>query len=334
MFIKAVKQLFLYKKIYFIKTNNGDIMMFVYIEDHFFLTKVIYYLKQADIRYTTDSTLPYSSVLLAEINNRTIKLIEENPDKNFIFITYLEENKIFHHFTSVHKRSRSFKNRYHHFFQKCNKLIVSLPYFKDILIRDCHNIDVVPYEIPVINISRNTKDVYQKYDLNKRKKKIMVIDLYYKNLKYIDSLANKYSKIEFIYVGYQPNYLLTKKEQLILRKLPDNIIFVSYFDKNIFSDLCKVSFMVIDFDSYLLDRDYLYMILVFKKHLLLFDNLLYKNLLIPSKHCYFFDTVESLILRIDKVINERVMNLTGIGYDLIKEFTLEQIIKKYRESLK
>ena len=330
---KSSYELFLYKKTYFIENNNGDIMIFVYIENYSFLTKIINYLKYADIRYTTDPNLPYSSILVAEINSRTKKLMEDNPDKNFIFITYLEENKIFYHFNSNNKRSKTIRNRYHNFFRKCHKLIVSLPYYKHILKNDCHNISLIPSQIPIINISKSTKDIYQKYLLNKRKKKVIVIDLHYKNLDYIYDLAVCYSTFEFIYIGYGPNYSLNKKEMIILQKLPSNIVYFPYIDKNIFSDLCKLSYMVIDFDSYLLGSDYIYMSLLFKKYFLLFDNILYKDLLIPSKHCYYFNSKEELFLRIDKIISDRVMNLSLIGCDLIKEFNFNQIVKKYIESL-
>ncbi len=330
---KSSYELFLYKNIYFIENNNGDIMIFVYIENYSFLTKVINYLKYSDISYTADPNIFYSSILIAEINNKTIKLMEDNPDKNFIFITYLEESKIFHHFNSNNKRSRTFRNKYHIFFRKCHKLIVSLPYYKNILKSDCSDIVIIPQELPIINISRSTKDIYQKYSLNKRKKKIIVIDLHYKNLDYLYNLAIRYSKFEFIYIGYESNYLLTKKYNSILYKLPSNIICFPYIDINIFSDLCKVSYMVIDFDSYLFGSDYIYMSLLFKKYFLLFDNRLYKDLLIPSKHCYYFDSKEELFLRIDKIISDRVMNLSEIGYDLIKNFTFNYIVKKYREYL-
>ena len=308
-------------------------MIFVYIENHSFLTKVIQYLELANIHYTTDLNMDFSYILVAELNSKTLKFIEEHPNKKIIFMTHLEENKILHHFNSNTKRSKIYKKRYHTFLKKCYKLLVSLPYFKELFYGSCNQIDIIPFELPIINISRNTKDIYSKYDLSKRRKKIMIIDFYYDYITYMYELAYKYPKYDFIYVGYKPIYMLTKKENSILKDLASNITYIPYIDLNIYSDLCKVSHMVIDFSSYLLDRSYLYMTLLLKKQLLIYDNCLYNKFLTPSKHCYFFKTKDELFLRINKIIDERVMNLTEVGYDFVINFTFDEIIKKYRESL-
>lgn len=308
-------------------------MIFVYIENHSFLTKLIQYLKLANINYTTDLNIDFSYILVAELNSKTQRFIEEHPNKKIIFMTHLEENKILYHFNSNTKRSKIYKKRYHSFLKKCYKLLVSLPYFKELFYNSCNQIDIVPFELPIINISRNTKDIYNKYHLNKRRKKIIIIDFYYDYIIYIYELTHKYPKYDFIYLGYKPIYALTKKENSVLNDLPSNITYIPYIDLNIYSDLCKVSQMVIDFSSYLLDRSYLYMTLLLKRKLLIYDNCLYNNFLIPSKHCYLFKTKDELFLRINKIIDERVMNLTEVGYDFIINFTFDEIIKKYRETL-
>ena len=71
-----------------------------------------------------------------------------------------------------------------------------------------------------------------------------------------------------------------------------------------------------------------------RKYYLLFNNVLYRDLLIPSKNCYCFNELEELISRFDKIVNGRVMNLSDNNFELIKSFTFEEVIKKYRESLK
>ncbi len=311
----------------------GDIMLLVYIQNYSFLTKVIQYLKQADIQYTTDFDMNFSSILLAEMNSKSLKIMDEYPDKRIIFMTHLEEGKIVHCFQSNQKRSRLYRNRYHSFFSKCYKLIVSLPYFKTLFKKDCDQIDVIPYEIPIINISRNTRDIYQKYHLNKRKKRIIVIDLYYDYVEFMYDVAVRYPKFEFIYMGYQPKYLLTRKQSMVLQKLPPSIVYIPYFNENIFSDICKIGCIVIDFTSYLLNRSYLYISLSFKSQLLLLDTPLYQDFLIPSKHCYFFKTKDELLLRLGKIIDDRAMNLTDVGYDLIRNYTFYEIVQKYRDSL-
>lgn len=308
-------------------------MIFVYIENYSFLTKVIDYLNKAGINYTTDLDSDFSYILLAEINSKTLKFIEEHPGRKIIFMTELEESKILYHFTSDKKSSKNYRNRYLSFISKCHKLIVSMPYFKGLFSKYCKQIEVIPNSLPIINISRTTKDIYDKYNLSKRRKKIIVIDLYYDYLSYIYELGIRYPKYDFIYVGYKSKYLLTKKEKIILNDITSNISYISYIDFNIYSDLCNISYLIIDFNSYKVDRDYLYITLLLKKQLLLYDVSLYHDFLVPSKHCYFFKDKDELLMRLDKIINIRVMNLSENGYDLIKRYTVDEIVKKYRESL-
>ena len=322
----------MYKNIYLIKNNNGDNMIFVYIENSSFLSKIIYFLQCSGIKYTTDLNSSYSSILIAEVNHKTIKLIEENYDKQIIFITYLDENKILRCFNSNNKRSIEVRNKYSSFFRKCNKLIVSLSYFKNILSEYCYNIDVIPHIM--IPFNQGLKNINERYSLNKRKKKVIIIDLYYDNLEYIYNLTNKYPKFEYIYIGYKPSYLLSNKKLELLHKLPSNVIYIPYIDLFVLQDLLKVSYIVVDFNSYKLGIEYMYLIIMMRKYYLLFNNVLYRDLLIPSKNCYCFNELEEFISRFDKIVNGRVMNLSDNNFELIKSFTFEEVIKKYRESLK
>lgn len=322
----------MYKNTYLIKNNNGDNMIFVYIENYSFLSKMIYYLKSAGVKYTTDLNSSYSSILIAEVNSKTIKLIEENYDKQIIFVTHLEENKILRCFSSNNKRSMEVRNKYINFLNKCNKLIVSVPYFRNILIEYCNNIDVIPHIM--VNFNQGFKNINEIYSLNRRKKKVIIIDLYYDNVEYIYNLVNKYPKLEYIYIGYKPDYLLSKKKLELLHKLPINIIYIPYIDLFVLQDLLKVSNVVIDFDSYRLGIEYMYLVNAMRKYYLLFDNVLYRNLLVPSRNCYYFNNIEEFIFRFDKIINGRVMNLSDNNFELMKSFTFQEVIKKYSESLK
>ena len=141
-------------------------MIFVYIDNHNFLTKVIQYLNDAGVKYTTDLNVSFSYILVTSLNSKTLKFIDEYPDKKIIFITHLEENKIFNYFSSNSKRSRLYQKLYHSFCNRCYKIIVSLPYYKAIFKYDCKKIDVIPLELPNINIKRNMKPIYDKYNFN------------------------------------------------------------------------------------------------------------------------------------------------------------------------
>ncbi|MEI3499203.1 MAG: hypothetical protein V8Q71_01650 [Bacilli bacterium] len=103
----------------------------------------------------------------------------------------------------------------------------------------------MPKEIPVINISKNNKDIYNKYKIKRRVKKIIVVDNEYKNIEKLYVLANTYPKYNFIYFGYRPDYLISKKQRDMINNLPSNVTLIKYNDLNVFSDVCKISDIVI-----------------------------------------------------------------------------------------
>ena len=183
-------------------------------------------------------------------------------------------------------------------------------------------------ELPIINISKYNKDIYSKYDISKRKRKIIVIDLDYKNVQTVFELASKYNKYNFIYVGYKPDYLISDKNKDILYHMPKNVTKIKYLDLNIFSDICKVCYLVICFDNINLDINYLYTTMLFKKQLLIKDSVLYDDYFVNSKNSYLFKDKSDLFLRFKKIVDERVSNLSDSAYDLIKNNTNKETILK------
>lgn len=297
-------------------------MILVYIENKELLTKTINYLEGSRLSYTTDLKVDFEYLLVAEANNKIINFIDNHDLKNkkLIFITYLEEEKIL---------LNKINDKLFKLLSNCYKIIVSLPSIKEILNKKIKNdIIIIEKEIPIINISKSNSDIYNKYKISKRKKKILLLDSDYNNIQIAHELALKYNKINFIYVGFKSDYLIKNKELNLLYNLPKNVSCVKYYDFNILSDLVKISYLVINFEE-LLEINYLYMILLFKKQLLMKESTLYKKYLINSKNCYLFKDNKDLMIRLNKIIESRVSNLTDNGYLLIKNNTFNDIVKKY-----
>ena len=84
------------------------------------LGKCFWFINPVSVKYTTDLNSSYSSILIAEVNSKTIKLIEENYDKQIIFVTHLEEKKILRSFNFNNKRSIEVRTKYINFLNKCN----------------------------------------------------------------------------------------------------------------------------------------------------------------------------------------------------------------------
>lgn len=288
--------------------------MLVYIDNKELLTKIVTYIDNS----TTNINDNYEYILIAENNRKTNDFIEKHKDKKIIFITYLLEDNIL----------KNKDEKLNKILNKCYKVITSLPAIKNILKSQITTeIIIIEKELPIINISKTNSDIYNKYKISKRKKKIIIFDFYYENINIVNEIANKYPKYNFIYIGYKSYYKLKEIELNKLHNMPNNISFVKYYDFNILSDLCKISYLIINFNQ--LDISYLYMVLVFKKQLLTKKNKKYDEYLINSKNTYIFIDSKELLIKLNKIIDNRIANLTDIAYDLIKNNTFNEIKKKY-----
>lgn len=312
-------------------------MILVYIENKQLLSKVITYLDNTDLEYTTSLHDEFKYIIVAETKPKIMKLVNEykKQEKEIIFLTYLEEEKIYINSRLKNKSSKNYMNKIYSLVNKSSLILVSLPSIKQILKKMTRKeIAVLPKELPIINISNNSKDIYLKYNISKRRKKICILDFDYNKIELIDTLSRNYKKVEFIYVGFQADYLLKEYDKNIMMNFPKNVKCVKYHDLDVLSDLIKISSLVVNFEDINLDIRYLYLILLFKCPLLMKYSLLYENYLINSKNAYLFKSDETLILKIDKIFHDRVSDLTEFGYDLIKNNTYQGLSKKLNLVLK
>jgi hypothetical protein len=297
------------------------------IDDKIFLSKIISYLERNNIKYTTDISDDYDRLLVAEINKKTISLIKENHrmKKKIIFITHLEELKIQKHYALYNKRSTYYKSKLYNNLNMCYLVIVSLPYFKKILSSKINSaIEVIERELPY----------YEAYNKKVRsKKEVVCVDPDYDNINYIYKLAIEYPKYKFKVLGYSPSYHLPKKTKDLLISSPSNIIYIKYYDHYTFIDLNRNSFMIIYFDHNLLNFNYLYSAFLMKKIVLLKNNEIYDDYIVNSKNGYLFDKYEELNMKFKKISHDRVANLSGEMYEMIKNNNFDKISVKFGKKL-
>lgn len=308
-------------------------MILVYIQNRYFLTKVVEYLDQAKVVYTTNIDDDYSYILVADMMHKTEQFIKEHKDKRVIFMTELEEYKMYQNIVANTKKSRSYTLKMHRFLSVCYKIITSSLYLQHEFLKKYKNVEYLPVALPPVTISKNNRDVYEKYNLPRRFKKIIIVDILYKHIDTLFLLSEKYPKYHFIYVGYEADYNLSARQKNFYKMLGDNITFIKHVDMNIFSDICKIANMVIYYESFTLPREYIYIPLLFKKILLVQDIPWYQHFLVNSKNAYLFQNNDTLALKVSKIIDERVMNLTERGYELIEDYDYSTIVKKYRDYL-
>jgi hypothetical protein len=303
-------------------------MILVYIENKELISKTITYLEKTGISYTTDLNTKYEYIIISSYSRKITEFINKIDLKNkkLIYLTYLDEEKII---------KNKINEQFYNILKKCYKIIVSLPSIKNILKKRIKNeIDIIGKELPIINISKTNSDIYNKYNISKRKKKILLFDFDYNNINIIHEIVLNNPKYNFIYIGFKQDHKISEKDLNLLYNMPKNITFIKYYDYNILSDLTKISYLIINFEDINFKIEYLYMIFILKKQLLTKQNKLYEDYLINSKNCYIFNDNKELILRLNKILNDRVANLSDNGYFLIKDNTFDNIVKKYNLLIK
>lgn len=326
----------MYISFWLVKTNSGDNMILVYMENIDFMRKIINYLDNTNVKYTTNLSTNYDYILIAELNNKIINFAKEQYQigKKIIFLSYLEEKNISFYYQRKSKKSKDYLKKLNDILLITSKVFVHFEATRKIITENKEiPVIIVPKEIPVINISKNNKDIYNKYKIKRRVKKIIVVDNEYKNIEKLYVLANTYPKYNFIYFGYNPDYLISKKQRDMINNLSSNVTLIKYNDLNVFSDVCKISDIVIFLEDYGINIDYVYITLLFKKQLVIKENKLFEDLFINSKNAYTFKSKEDLLLKFKKIVNNRVSNLTDVAYFLIKDNTFDEIIKKYNAYL-
>lgn len=276
--------------------------MLLQIKNKVLLLKVIAYLEELNVTYTTDFNDEYEYIIVGELSRKNISLIEKT-NKKVIFITYLIENKII-------MKNKYFLMKLNDIFKKCYKVIVSMPSIKKIIDRE--NVIVIERTINDINI-------YERFKINKHKKKILIVDLEGKKYNILEDIVNLYPKYEFIY--------LTHNEKIKI----NNYVVVKDNDEINYIELIKMSSLVIIFDNNI-DISYLYPIMILKKQIIMKKSTLYEGYLINSKNIYLFQDKKELLLKLKKIIEKRVANLTYEAYELITQNNFQKTINKIKNN--
>jgi len=308
-------------------------MNLVYIENRILLGKIMTYLKKNETPFTTKLDDNIDAVIFAEITPKIIKKIEyyKSLGKKIIYILYLEENKIYIQSKLNNKNSRNYMDKIHKIIDLSDYVIASLPFFKSLL---GEKIKIIENELEEFNLIKQTNDILKKHSLKRRKKKILIIDFDYNYLDYVEEVVDKYPKLEYIYLGLKPDYLLSLKDQTRIKKLENKVKFIHYYNSNNIVEFIQISNMVLNFENIKLDIKYIYIIFLLKKEIVMKDYSLYEDYLINSKNIYTFKTKDGLLKKLNKIEHNRLSNLTDNAYDLVRNCMEVEILKKWKLLLK
>lgn len=274
--------------------------MLLQIKNKVLLFKIIACLDELNITYTTDINAQYEYIIIGELSRKNISLIEKT-NKKVIFITYLIENKII-------MKNKFCLMKLNEITSKCFKIVVSMPIIKKIIDKE----NVVVIERPIMDVN-----IYDRFKINRHKKKILIVDLEGKNYNILETFINLYPKYEWLYLTYNEKI---KKNNYIVIKEKNEINYI---------ELIKISNLVIIFDTNI-DISYLYPIMILKKQIIMNYSPLYDGYLINSKNIYLFNDKKELLLKFKKIIEKRVANLTDEAYLLVIKNNFQRTINKIK----
>lgn len=309
-------------------------MLLLQIKNKLWLSKLVTYFDHIDLEYTTNPDHDYDMVLFMEFTDSVFYKIKQK-DKKVVFLSYLEEEKIYEATIKNNSRSRSYLKKATRFLRCSDTVIVSQIGMQKIVEKISNKkIAIIPYELPIINVSLTPKELYQKYSLAKRKKKILFLDSEYQYLKWVNELAHRFPKCQILYLGYMPDYQLSESKQQLLHHLKENILLIKYFDFATFSDFVKISSIVVSSDNLIKDHSYLELILFFGKPFLIKETKFYCDYLVDSKNCYTFTNGKAMLDKFCGLMDETIPSVTESGYQLIKENNEREVLKKYSNNIR
>lgn len=306
-------------------------MILVYIENYSLLTKIIEYLDDIKLEYTTNIK-DYSkchTLLISTITSRGINLMYSMKNKKIVYILYDEELKIFFNMKKYNQNSLNYKSKLYNKLNYCSNIITSNIYFKNVLKEKCSaKFSIIPYENKKLLTRNSLIKTYKLYKINKKKIIITIIDKDYKLINFIYDFVNKHPNITIIYIGYKQDEYLSLNEKEKLKVISKKIIKKYYIEQKELEEIIRISKLVIFNDNILELYDYLNIIILLNKQLIIKNNDLCDNYFINSKNCYLYNDNKELFNKIEKYLKEDIGNLTYNAYKLIENNNYNNIIKK------
>lgn len=295
-------------------------MVLIIIENQELLLKLIKIFEYANIKYTTNVNDNYDFFLVAELNKRILKRIKENIFmKKVIFVAYLEEFKIEKYYKSSSKKAMVYKEFLISVLKDCYMIVVSLPFFKDILSKEFKaKIKVIEKENPFL-LNPNSK---------RNRNCCLIIDHNYKSIKQVNLIAMLHPKINFVLYGYVPNYLLTIEQIKIINNLSNNVELIKYYNNSYINFLNMFDFVIM-VDNGLVNFDNLLLLILLKRKLLVKYSYIYDNYFINSKNIYLYYNFKDLVLKANKILDNKVLNFNKEAYLLIKNNNLHKISREF-----
>lgn len=312
-------------------------MTFVYIDDYNLISKIVNYLNIRKIKFTTDldKLNKCDNLLISSTSDKALNLIKQMNGKRIIYILYPEELKILNNINSFNDYSLKYKSKIYNILNSCNIVVTSMPYFKKVLNKKIKtDFEIIPLENDHLITKRSLIRTYTNYKINKKKSVILIIDFKYKMLNSVYLLASKYQNINFIYLGFRPDYLLSNSDKRIVHNMPKNVIELISTDQKKLEELARISKFIIFNDNVLEKYSYLNLIIQLEKQLFIKDSELCDNVFTNSKNCYIYRNGDELMKWIDKYLKGNIGNLSSNMINIFGDNNISKISDKFAKLLR
>ncbi|MDD2181139.1 MAG: hypothetical protein PHW32_02090 [Bacilli bacterium] len=303
-------------------------MILIMIENRVLMSKVVSYFDSVNVKYTTNPNSKYEYFLVAELNQRIIKKIKENilQNKKIIFITYLEEYKINIFNDSQSSKSITYNNLLKNILDECYLVVVSLPWFKDLLNKFI--------KTKIVVIEKENPKLFNSINFKTLKNNCLIIDYNFKELEQTNDIAIKFPKTNFQILGYVPDYLLSLKSINIIHNFPPNIKIIKSCDFFDYLKLITQNNFIVYCENNINHYNNLIYIILLKKQLLIKNSNIYNKHFINSKNMYLYNDDKDFVNKLTKILENKISNISTDAYILLKDNNFLEISNKFKEILK
>ena len=297
-------------------------MIYVYIENKKLLRYIVNILDSSKIKYTTDETIIYDSIMVGDINKRTLDLIKKSMFKSIkiILVTYSIEIMLDNYLNKNTNKAKIYIKQLKEIIQISNLIITSNRYYKKIF---GNKSQVIPF----FNSNFISKYNYADIKLLKLPKKYcIIIDDDYKHIEESIKLINLFPKIKFLYLGYKDYNHLSKSNKNYLNSNHDNVEYIKYYDETLLSVKAKLTI------NYRLVDQFINKLIFNKYPFIMYKNNKYNYLYTNYQNIYLFDkdNLESIF---EKVYSGKLGNITDESFKLINNNSFDKIVDDFSKYL-
>ena len=173
----------------------------------------------------------------------------------------------------------------------------------------------------------------KKYNIKEKEKVIIGIGLYIERKGIVDfvELARRMPEYKFIWFGYSPLSVATKKVRDAVNTKLDNLVFAGYVEQEeIHKAMCGCDLYIF---PTLEETEGIPIIeaLACKTKAIVRDIPIFEDFLTDGVDCYKAKDVDEFEKKIKKILNDELKDVSEAGYHLAKERSIESVGKKLKE---